>query len=65
MYAFRQIIEDPQDMISVPPELCHRRTEVIFMAIDEELDVSLDSVGRRSLLSLAGCWEGEPLERAS
>jgi hypothetical protein len=30
MFAIRQIIEDPQDMIAIPPELRHRRTEVIF-----------------------------------
>ncbi|MDD5503569.1 MAG: hypothetical protein PHH26_08965 [Candidatus Thermoplasmatota archaeon] len=35
MFALRQIIEDPQDFIPVPPELRHRKTEVIFIAIDQ------------------------------
>ncbi len=34
MIAIRQIIEDPQDMIAIPPEFRHRRTEVIFMLLD-------------------------------
>ena len=34
MYAIRQIIADPQDAIPVPPELRHRPTEVIFIALD-------------------------------
>ena len=34
MFAIRQIIEDPQDAIAIPPELRHRRTEVIFIALD-------------------------------
>jgi hypothetical protein len=37
MLAIRQIIEDPQDVIAVPPEFRHRRTEVIFLALDPEL----------------------------
>jgi hypothetical protein len=36
MFAIRQIIEDPQDMIAIPPELRHRRTEVIFIALEPE-----------------------------
>jgi len=36
MLAIRQILEDPQDVIPVPPELRHRRTEVIFIALDQE-----------------------------
>lgn len=36
MLAFRQIIEDPQDVIAIPPEFRHRRTEVIFMALEPE-----------------------------
>ncbi len=35
MFAIRQIIEDPQDVIAIPPELRHRRTEVIFIALDQ------------------------------
>ena len=36
IFAIRQIIDDPQDVIPIPPELRHRRTEVIFIAMDEE-----------------------------
>ena len=36
MFAIRQIIEDPQDSIPVPSELRHRRTEVIFIPLDQE-----------------------------
>lgn len=36
MFAIRQIINDPQDVIPIPPELRHRRTEVIFIAMDDE-----------------------------
>jgi hypothetical protein len=36
MFAVRQIIEDPQDVISIPPELRHRRMEVIFIVLDQE-----------------------------
>jgi hypothetical protein len=34
MFAIRQIIDDPQEVIAIPPELRHRRTEVIFIALD-------------------------------
>jgi hypothetical protein len=34
MFAIRQIIENPQDAIPVPPEMRHRPTEVIFIALD-------------------------------
>jgi hypothetical protein len=36
MFAIRQIIDDPQDFIAIPLELRHRRTEVIFIALDEK-----------------------------
>jgi hypothetical protein len=36
MYAIRQIIENPQEVIPVPPELRHRRTEVIFIALEQD-----------------------------
>ena len=35
MIAMRQIIEDPQDVMVIPPEFRHRRTEVIFMLLDD------------------------------
>ncbi len=36
MYAHRQIYNDIQATIPVPAELQHRKTEVIFMALDNE-----------------------------
>ncbi len=63
MFAIRQIIEDPQDVIPIPPELRHRRTEVIFIAIDQEPGAAVTSQGKPTLASLAGCWKGESLER--
>jgi hypothetical protein len=38
MFAIRQIIEDPQEVIAVPLEFRIRRTEVIFLALDQEHD---------------------------
>ncbi len=38
MFAIRQIIEDPQEVIPIPMELRHRRTEVIFIAMDEDME---------------------------
>ena len=64
MFAIRQIIEDPQDVITVPPELRHRRTEVIFIAIDQEPGSDTVAAHKPTLASLAGCWEGETLQRA-
>ena len=34
MFALRQIIEDPQDVITVPVEFRHRPIEIIFMALE-------------------------------
>lgn len=64
MLAIRQIIEDPQDVIPIPPEFRHRRTEVIFMALDSLPEQPAPTVKKHTLMSLAGCWEGETLERA-
>ncbi|MGZ8158419.1 MAG: hypothetical protein ACXWT1_14450 [Methylobacter sp.] len=35
MHAIRQIYEDAPDTINMPDMFRHRRTEVIFIAIDE------------------------------
>jgi hypothetical protein len=57
MLAIRQIIEDPQEVIAIPPEFQHRRTEVIFMLLEPEPQPITDNP--HTLKSLAGCWEGE------
>lgn len=36
MYAHRQIYESIQSVINVPPELQHRKTEVIFVVLEDE-----------------------------
>jgi hypothetical protein len=64
MLAIRQIIEDPQDVIAIPPEFRHRRIEVIFMAIDSLPEQPEQTSKKHSLMSLAGCWEGETLGHA-
>ena len=64
MFAVRQIVDDPQDFIAVPPEMRHRKTEVIFISLDETKSLLPTNDGQpvSGLASLAGCWEGE-LER--
>lgn len=64
MFAIRQIIEDSQDSIPIPPELRHRRRiEVIFIGIEPEEKGLSSTASKPTLASLAGCWEGEWLER--
>lgn len=43
MIAIRQIHDNLADVIPVPPELRHRKTEVIFIAIDENSADNLKS----------------------
>jgi len=64
MFAIRQIHNDPADVIPVPLELRHRKTEVIFIALEDPIVTPKADDGQRAsvLASLAGCWEGE-LER--
>lgn len=61
MFVTRKIIEDPQDVIPIPLEFRHRRTEVISIALDSSPQTDKPSTTTPSLLSLAGCWEGETL----
>ena len=57
MFAIRQMIDDPQDFIPVPPELRHRPTEVIFIALDSAPEVAT--------VALAGGGQDDLLARAS
>jgi hypothetical protein len=59
MFAIRQIIENSQGSIPIPPELLNRRIEVIFIDIEPE---SL-TVKKPTLALLANRWKGERLER--
>ncbi|MFM8442580.1 MAG: hypothetical protein ACKN9W_04445 [Methylococcus sp.] len=44
MLAIRRIIDDPEDNIPIPPEFRHRRTEVIFIALDQEPEAPASGV---------------------
>jgi len=64
MFAIRQIIDDPQEMIPVPVELRHRRTEVIFIDMERSDSEQAKIKTKPTLASLAGCWLGDAIERA-
>ena len=59
-----EIIDDPQEIIPVPLALRHRCTEVIFIAMEQEASEPVPTTSKPTLTSLAGCWEGDLLERA-
>lgn len=40
MLAFRRIIGDSPEVIPIPPEFRHHRTEVIFMALDQDSEAA-------------------------
>ena len=63
MFAIRQIIDDPQDVIPIPPELHHRRTEVIFIAIDEETKAHLVPLPINAIESFRGKGKGGAVAR--
>jgi len=63
MFAIRQIIDDPQDVIPVPPELRHRRTEVIFIVIDEETKAHLAPSPIDAIESFRGKGKGGAVAR--
>jgi hypothetical protein len=44
MLAIRRIIDDTPDVIPIPPEFHHRRTEVIFIALDQEPEADASGV---------------------
>jgi hypothetical protein len=44
MWASRRLIDDPPDVIPIPPEFRHRRTEVIFIALDQEPEAAASGV---------------------
>jgi len=53
MFSIRQIIEDPQEMIPVPAELRHRRTEVIFIDMEQDAPEQAKTKVKPTLTSLA------------
>jgi hypothetical protein len=63
MFALRQVYDDLPETLSVPIDLRHRKTEVIFIALDSDEPISAKpALGVSVLASLAGSWEGD-LER--
>ena len=57
MYAVKQIHEDLQDVIPVPENLRHRRTEVIFIALDDPVISEADlDCEEHPLLAFAGAF---------
>lgn len=57
MYAVKQIHEDLQEVIPVPESLRHRRTEVIFIALDEPVGSEIVAEGQdHPLMAFAGAF---------
>ena len=55
----RLIFEDTPDVISVPTALRHRKTEVIFLSLDEPEDIIHKvKTSPRTLLDLIGKGQG-------
>ncbi len=69
MTYFRQIIEVLPETITVPPELRHRRVELIILPLDESTAngkaTAVDANGwpLGFFEETEGCWAGEPLVR--
>ncbi len=63
MYAYRQIYNDIQATIPVPPELQHRKTEVIFMVLDEEpIEAENEGLGTLALRIFASVEHQDDVE---
>ncbi|MCX7066479.1 MAG: hypothetical protein NTW85_02105 [Methylococcales bacterium] len=64
MFALRQIIEDPQDVIAVPPEFRHRPIEIIFMTLESNAtDLPVQQSMTASSKTLRANWfEGYNIE---
>ena len=64
MFALRQIIEDPQDVIAVPVEFRHRPIEIIFMALESSTPdlPSNNGISATSKTLRANWFEGYKLE---
>ncbi|QFY89840.1 hypothetical protein D5125_10235 [Magnetovirga frankeli] len=62
MFAIRQVISDPEEWIAVPPEMRHRPTEVIFIAMDAPAKPPLN-IEDDPIRSFCGCGSGGSTER--
>lgn len=63
MHATRQIYEDAPDTINIPDMFRHRRTEVIFIAIDEPAELQNTQQSPKKDLGIAdffGCFPDFP-----
>ncbi|MCX6045312.1 MAG: hypothetical protein NT075_09370 [Chloroflexi bacterium] len=69
MNYFRQIIEELPETIIAPPELRHRRVEIIILPLDEVIgngkSTAVDANGwpLGFFEETEGRWAGEPLVR--
>lgn len=59
MFALKQIHEDTPDVIPVPEPLRHRRTEVIFIALDDLPSRKPESGAEHPLMAFAGAFGTE------
>lgn len=63
MYALKQVHENTPDVIPVPEQLRHRRTEVIFIALDDQPSSrSAEGVEEHPLMAFAGAFGVEDEE---
>jgi hypothetical protein len=69
MNHYRRVFEDMPDSVAVPPELRHRRVELILLPLDETLDNHEQAEGQGwsndFFTQTAGCWAGDPIVRES
>lgn len=63
MFAIRQIIENPQDTLPIPPELRHRRTEVIFIALDSPTEQASSPFATDAVAAFRGKGQGGSVGR--
>lgn len=56
MYALKQVHEDTPDVIPVPEQLRHRRTEVIFIALDDPPSRNTEGGAEHPLMAFAGAF---------
>jgi hypothetical protein len=60
MFALRQVYDDLPETLSVPIDLRHKKTEVIFIALESEESILVKPIsGKATLASLAGSWDGD------
>ena len=60
MFAHRQIYDDLPPTLSVPTDLQHKKTEVIYIVLTSDAESAHDThVTAPTLASFAGSWAGD------